>query len=461
MALIHIPPAAPLAERVDALFAALAAADAAGYIGEPVSQQAHALQAAARAAAADDEELALAALLHDIGHLADPDAPQMADLGTERHESIGRAVCDRLGFAPRVGRLVEGHVAAKRYLARRAAYDGKLSPASRGTLAFQGGPMSDAEATAFEADPDHKAMLRLRACDEAAKIPDAAVPGLEHWRPIVERHLRAQEIEAVLEPLRRPLDADQRAAWKRDHLLVLPGLLDGRALAALEAWTADLQARPETPGKWMKYFERGTEARQLCRVEDFVPYHPGFAALLCGAPLMARLAELMGQPACLFKEKINYKLPGGSGFTAHQDAPAFDAFGHRYHVTVLIAVDPQTRENGGLEFAEPLEEGVLLPQRPDRSVAAEAEAALSWTPLDLAPGSVAFFDSYIPHRSGPNRSPDPRRGLYVTYNRAADGDRRADYFADKRATFPPEIEREPGVDYLARAGRYNVGNPIR
>lgn len=214
MVLIDSDPRAPLPKRVDALFATLAAADTAGYIGEPVSQLAHALQAAHRAAAADDEALALAALLHDIGHFADPDAPQMQGLGAADHERIGRAVCDRLGFAPRVGRLVESHVAAKRYLARRAAYDGKLSEASRRTLTFQGGPMSDAEAAAFEADPDHKAMLRLRACDEAAKDPDAAVPGLDHWRPIVERHLQAQAIDAALAP---PTDA-RIAAWRRDHL---------------------------------------------------------------------------------------------------------------------------------------------------------------------------------------------------------------------------------------------------
>jgi hypothetical protein len=28
----------------------------------------------------------------------------------------------------------------------------------------------------------------------------------------------------------------------------------------------------------------------------------------------------------LFKEKINFKLPGGSGFTPHQDSPAYITF---------------------------------------------------------------------------------------------------------------------------------------
>lgn len=461
MALVDTDPHAPLAERLDAVMQTLTVAARADYIGEPVSQIEHALQAAHRAAKGGDEAFALAALLHDIGHLADPSAEDMEGLGAVAHERIGQDVLLRLGFSERVARLVGGHVDAKRYLARKPAYQARLTSASARTLELQGGVMDDAEAAAFEVNPLHKDILRLRAIDEAAKDPDADVPGLDHWRPIIEKHLMAGEIDRVVGPLRRTLTADELAAWQKDHLLVLPAVLDGDALEALRAWTANLQARPETPGKWMKYFERGKAERQLCRVEDFVPYHPGFAELLCGDALIGMLSQLMGEPARLFKEKINFKLPGGSGFTAHQDAPAFDAFGQRYHITVLIAVDKSDRSNGGLEFSDPVEVGTTLPQRADGSIAAEVEATLSWRALDLPAGSVAFFDSYIPHRSPANISDSARRGLYVTYNRASEGDRRADYFADKRATFPPECERVPGVDYLKNAGRYNVGNPIR
>jgi len=35
------------------------------------------------------------------------------------------------------------------------------------------------------------------------------------------------------------------------------------------------------------------------------------------------------------------------------------------------------------------------------------------------------------------------------------------YYADKRSTFPPEIERDPGIDHLKTAGRYNLANLIR
>jgi hypothetical protein len=43
-----------------------------------------------------------------------------------------------------------------------------------------------------------------------------------------------------------------------------------------------------------------------------------------------------------------------------------------------------------------------------------------------------------------------RRVLYATYNRAAEGDHRVRYFADKRKNFPPDIERDPNKTYVFR-----------
>ena len=74
---------------------------------------------------------------------------------------------------------------------------------------------------------------------------------------------------------------------------------------------------------------------------------------------------------------------------------------------------------------------------------------------------VLLFDSYLPHRSGPNRSQSPRHALYVTYNRASEGDVRNAYFDHKRRAFPPEIECAPGKPLSEEAQRYNLGNPIR
>ncbi len=44
----------------------------------------------------------------------------------------------------------------------------------------------------------------------------------------------------------------------------------------------------------------------------------------------------------------------------------------------------------------------------------------------------------------------PRRVLYVTYNRLSEGDHRQRYYADKRKSYPPDIERDPDKEYKFR-----------
>jgi putative nucleotidyltransferase with HDIG domain len=179
-------------QAIDDVLRALSASAGAAYIGEQVSQLEHALQAAhfARHANAPDEAV-LAALLHDIGHLIAPaGAPQMDGLGVIDHEELGARYLSERGFSDTVAELVRGHVQAKRYLAfKHAAYGQRLSEASRRTLEFQGGPMADSEARAFESDALFKQKVQVRGFDEAGKRVDLAVEPLEFYRAMIERHL--------------------------------------------------------------------------------------------------------------------------------------------------------------------------------------------------------------------------------------------------------------------------------
>src|SRR5687768_16166993 len=85
---------------VESLFALFHGAGEADYFGEPVSQRDHALQSAALAERAGaDENLVLAALFHDIGHICAPsDAPRMGEVGVVDHERIGAEYLAALGF---------------------------------------------------------------------------------------------------------------------------------------------------------------------------------------------------------------------------------------------------------------------------------------------------------------------------------------------------------------------------
>lgn len=256
------------------------------------------------------------------------------------------------------------------------------------------------------------------------------------------------------------LSESLREQWNRHGYVLLRQHLSAAERAALEGWVDELASWPESPGNWMKWYERSAGGRQLCRMEDFLQYHAPIQGFLDGPELRGLIAELIGEPAVLYKEKINFKLPGGSGFAPHQDAPAFVTFGQRYHVTMMIGVDATTQLNGCLEVVNGFHGAGLLPQANDATLDPEWSKTQAWEAIETEPGDLLFFDSYVPHRSGPNRSDRPRRALYVTYNRASDGCFRSEYFARKRAAFPPECERRPGVDYQAAASVYNVGNPI-
>jgi len=247
--------------------------------------------------------------------------------------------------------------------------------------------------------------------------------------------------------------------WERHGYVVLRDCVPEQDAADLRRWTEDIEAWPEAPGKWMKYFE-GESERRLCRVENFLPYHVGLAGVLSRPGLMKILGQLFDEPAILYKEKINFKLPGGAGFAPHQDAPAFLTFGQTFHITLMMPIDEMTPENGLLEVVEDRHREGLLPQADDGTLDPAWVEGCEWLPVPMTPRDMILFDSYIPHRSGPNRTDGPRRGLFITYNGVSQGDHRDDYFAHKREVFPPECERENG-ELPAAAGAFNLGNPIR
>jgi [1-hydroxy-2-(trimethylamino)ethyl]phosphonate dioxygenase len=173
---------------VDSIFAAFRSHGAAAYVGEPVTLREHMLQTAAAAEAEGaPDELVAAALLHDIGHLLHDGPEDAAEQGHDtEHEDLGYRFLEQV-FPAAIVDPVRLHVAAKRYLcAVEPDYAAELSPASRLSLTLQGGPMSADERAGFTSLPHWEAACRLRRWDDAAKDPIAAVPPLEHYRPVLE-----------------------------------------------------------------------------------------------------------------------------------------------------------------------------------------------------------------------------------------------------------------------------------
>ncbi len=165
------------------------------YAGEKVSRLEHMVQAAQLAEEQGyDEEVILAAFLHDIGHISEAakGENEMDGFGIKDHEAIGADFLREKGFSKKIARLVESHVEAKRYLTiKDPAYYDRLSEASRRTLEFQGGPMTEEEAAAFEQYPLFSLIIKMRSWDEEAKIENKPLPDLQYYRDMMLRHLQA------------------------------------------------------------------------------------------------------------------------------------------------------------------------------------------------------------------------------------------------------------------------------
>lgn len=245
------------------------------------------------------------------------------------------------------------------------------------------------------------------------------------------------------------------------------------------SWADQMDEWLEMKGKWMIYNEKvphspssllvkgegGSQQEgklMRARIENFVPYHPELEEFL-NHTLKPLLEGKIGENVNLFKDKMNWKRPGGQGFAPHQDHPAWTDFPPSIFWTVAIFGDTSTPENGCLEFAD-LSSGEklakVLPYYENGNGGLEGADSFDWKSYPTTPRDVIIFDSFAPHRSGPNRTNGSRRIFYFTFNLAKEGHYYTDYIEKKRQELPPDIEREEGKDYKILGSKYNLANPI-
>ena len=178
-----------LKQRIETIFSFYEINGSEEYVGEPISILEHSLQSAQMAENEGfDEDVILAAFLHDIGHFL-PNKNEMNGLGNVSHEVAGANFLYKNGFSKRIALLVRNHVEAKRYLTHKyPEYYGRLSEASKKTLEFQGGKMTEQEATTFEDMPLFSTYLKMREWDDKAKEVDFTYPSVEKYKEMAMRH---------------------------------------------------------------------------------------------------------------------------------------------------------------------------------------------------------------------------------------------------------------------------------
>ncbi len=174
-----------MALTLDQLTELLDASGSQQYGGEAVSQLDHALQCAYLAEqAGEPDELVVASLLHDVGHLVAPRAEGSTEPDSHKddvHQYLALPFLRGL-FPDSVLEPIRMHVDAKRYLCHaQPGYWETLSPASKHSLQLQGGVFDADQAAAFLAQPYASEAVRLRRYDDQAKTPGLDVPGLDYY----------------------------------------------------------------------------------------------------------------------------------------------------------------------------------------------------------------------------------------------------------------------------------------
>lgn len=191
------------------------------------------------------------------------------------------------------------------------------------------------------------------------------------------------------------LTKEQIEFYHNDGFLLIEDFFSIDEHGTLDAYCNEFQKWAQEKGKWMQYYElnKVTGENQLCRTENFTPFHDGISSYVKSPRLLQVLKELHGEEYVLFKEKVNYKLPGGGGFPAHQDCNAFVQFGQSSHMTVMFTINATTAMNGCLEVVprshkNNFEKHILPQEEHDGSIALDWCTQQEWVPVHCQPVSI-------------------------------------------------------------------------
>jgi ectoine hydroxylase-related dioxygenase (phytanoyl-CoA dioxygenase family) len=217
------------------------------------------------------------------------------------------------------------------------------------------------------------------------------------------------------------LSADQVSAFHRDGYLLVPGFLDA-------AETANLL---EAARKDEKLQKSGMDVKdsQGRRTNLSLWNHPGndiYGAIARCARVVNSVEQLLDDEVYHYHSKLSAKEPKvGGAWEWHQDYGYWYFNGCLYPdmLSVFIAVDPCTRENGCLQVLRGSHKmgrvdhgrfGEQVGADPERI--AEARRRHETVHCLMSPGDALFFHSNLFHASEPNLSDKPRWGLICCYN---------------------------------------------
>lgn len=220
-----------------------------------------------------------------------------------------------------------------------------------------------------------------------------------------------------------PLTDDQVQQYHRDGYVIVPGMFDAEEI--------DLLKRSATEDRELDKRSIGRADGEGGSVRLSLWNHPGegiYGMYARCESIVRSMEKLLGGEVYHYHSKMIMKDPRvGGAWAWHQD------YGYWYqnHVlfpllsSVMIAVDPATRENGCLQVVKGSHlcgriNHVLTGQQAgaDRERVDHVLERLELVYCEMNPGDAVFFHCNTLHRSDQNKSEHPRWTLICCYNAA-------------------------------------------
>lgn len=234
-----------------------------------------------------------------------------------------------------------------------------------------------------------------------------------------------------------------RNEFERDGFVVVEDVFSGQELAAIsdevnrviEGSAAYLPAREIV-------YEPDTQPPRVRNAFGLHNYSDIFLQAAKNPSLIGVLESILGRPLRLYASQVFAKPARvGTIVPSHQDMPYWP-FEPYEMISAWIALDDSTIENGCVRYVAGSHKLGILPHAPS-GVVGNSQAVVDdprWKdlpecPVEVRRGSCILHHCLTVHRSEPNRSPNPRRGLIYVY------------MSDRVRVTDPSRLRNPAADF--------------
>ncbi len=203
----------------------------------------------------------------------------------------------------------------------------------------------------------------------------------------------------------------------------------------------------------VKYYEKINNKNKLRRIEKVSDNFKLSSKILKSTKMLNLLKKLTNKKYTLFKDKLNFKYPGGSGFLPHIDGHFYWIDKNRkkqsgwykysnHFINLVIPLEKTTKENGCLYIANKSYTSLLgrsfknITKNLDKNspnIKKKKLRNFKFKAIELDKGDILFFDWKCAHMSKKNFSNGSRMIFYATYCFAKNSvNLRNKYYYDKK-----------------------------